>query len=258
MQIQNSVPSDVYTSNGNASETKANESFDNGFFLRYRSEANTFDSKQIIFVTKRTHQKEQKLFSKRSEHIRQQDNCFLSESEHVRSKENYMQIEANTLDRKKIIFEAKRTGQIRKKIFSKHSEHIKQKEYYFRSKGNTLASKKINFEAKRTHQIERKLFSKRSEHISQKENYFRSKANTFDNKKIIFEAKRTRSTVNKLFSKRSEAKRLPDSASRGVGEYFVQVVGFYLNLAIFATWKSLQHGLINYIDTKAKFRHLKN
>ncbi len=45
-------------SNGNASETKA------------------FDSKQIIFETKRTHQLEQKLYSKRSKHVRQQDNCF--------------------------------------------------------------------------------------------------------------------------------------------------------------------------------------
>jgi hypothetical protein len=29
-------------------------------------------------------------------------------------------------------------------------------------------------------------------------------------------------------------------------------------LAIFATWKSFQHGLINYIDTKAKCHNLKN
>ncbi len=46
--------------------------------------------------------------------------------------------------------------------------------------------------------------------------------------------------------------------SGGVGEYFVHVLGFYLNLAIFATWKSFQHGLINHIDTKAKCRNLKN
>ncbi len=51
--------------------------------------------------------------------------------------------------------------------------------------------------------------------------------------------------------------RLPDSPMRGVGAYFVHVVGF-LNLAIFATWKSFQHGLINYIDTKAKCCNLKN
>ncbi len=35
-------------SNGNASETKANESFDNGVFF-------DIDSKKIIFETKRTH-----------------------------------------------------------------------------------------------------------------------------------------------------------------------------------------------------------
>jgi hypothetical protein len=43
-------------SNGNASEAKANESFDNGVF---------FDTE-----AKRTHSIEQKLFSKGSEHIR--------------------------------------------------------------------------------------------------------------------------------------------------------------------------------------------
>ncbi len=50
----------------------------------------------------------------------------------------------------------------------------------------------------------------------------------------------------------------PTHQCGGVGEYFVHVVGFYLNLAIFATWKRFQHGLINYIDTKAKCRNLKN
>jgi hypothetical protein len=59
----------VHTSNGNASETKANESFDNGVFfdidakrsehvyineLKNRSEANTFDSSKIYFEVKRT------------------------------------------------------------------------------------------------------------------------------------------------------------------------------------------------------------
>jgi hypothetical protein len=43
-------------SNGNASETKANESFDNGVF---------FD-----IEAKQTHSIEHKLFSKRSEHVR--------------------------------------------------------------------------------------------------------------------------------------------------------------------------------------------
>jgi hypothetical protein len=56
------------SSNGNASETKANESFDNGVF--FDIEANTFESKQIIFEAKRTQYIERKLFSKRSEHVR--------------------------------------------------------------------------------------------------------------------------------------------------------------------------------------------
>jgi hypothetical protein len=46
----------LYSSNGNASETKANESFDNGVF---------FD-----IEAKRTPSKVSKLFLKRSEHIR--------------------------------------------------------------------------------------------------------------------------------------------------------------------------------------------
>ena len=46
--------------------------------------------------------------------------------------------------------------------------------------------------------------------------------------------------------------------SSRVGEYFVHAVGFYLNLVIFATWKSFQHGLFNYIDIKAKCHNLKN
>jgi hypothetical protein len=41
------------SSNGNASETKAKESYDNGVF--FHIEANTFDSKQIIFETKQIH-----------------------------------------------------------------------------------------------------------------------------------------------------------------------------------------------------------
>ncbi len=45
--------------------------------------------------------------------------------------------------------------------------------------------------------------------------------------------------------------------SSSFGEYFVHVIGFYLNLAIFATWKSFQHALINYIDIKAKCHNLK-
>ena len=38
--------------NGNASETKANKSFDNGVF--FNIEANTFDSLKIYFEAKRT------------------------------------------------------------------------------------------------------------------------------------------------------------------------------------------------------------
>ncbi len=80
-----------------------------------------------------------KLFLKQSEHITQKENCFRSES--------------NTLDRKKIIFEAKRTRQSVSKLFSKRSEHIRQKENYFRIEANTLDRKKIIFEAKRTPSI---------------------------------------------------------------------------------------------------------
>ena len=136
----------VFNSNGNTSETKANESFDNGVF---------FD-----IEAKRTPSKVSKLFSKRSEHIRQNKNYFRSE--------------ANTFDRKKTVFKAKRTRPTlsklfskrsehniqEEKLFSKRSEHIRQKRNYFRSKANTSVSKQIIFEAKRTHQIERKLFSK--------------------------------------------------------------------------------------------------
>ena len=47
------IYSSIYvSSNGNASETKANESFDNGVF--FNIEANTFDSLKIYFEAKRT------------------------------------------------------------------------------------------------------------------------------------------------------------------------------------------------------------
>jgi hypothetical protein len=55
-QVTGAISFFVYTSNGNASETKANESFDNGVF---------FD-----IEAKRTPSIVRKLFSKRSEHIR--------------------------------------------------------------------------------------------------------------------------------------------------------------------------------------------
>jgi hypothetical protein len=80
-RLAESIPWNIFLgSNGNASETKANESFDNSVF---------FD-----IEAKRTPSLESKLFSKRSEHIRLNKNYFRSE--------------ANTLHRKKIIFEAKR------------------------------------------------------------------------------------------------------------------------------------------------------
>ncbi len=66
----------VEPSNGNASEMKANESFDIGVF--FDIEANRTPS--IV----------SKLFSKRSEHIRQ--------------KKNYFRIEANTFDSKITVF----------------------------------------------------------------------------------------------------------------------------------------------------------
>jgi hypothetical protein len=57
-------------SNGNDIETKANDN-DNGvfFYIEIRNKGNTFDSKQIIFEAKQIHKIEQKLFSKRSQHV---------------------------------------------------------------------------------------------------------------------------------------------------------------------------------------------
>ncbi len=120
-------------SNGNASETKANESFDNGVFFNIEA--------------KRTSSLVSKLFSKRSEHIRQNKNYFRSEANTFDSKTTVFKAKANMSDSKKIIFEAKRTHYIERKLFSKRSEHIRQKENYFRSKGNT-SSKQIIFKAK--------------------------------------------------------------------------------------------------------------
>jgi hypothetical protein len=79
----------ILNSNGNASETKANESFDNGAF---------FD-----IEAKRTPSIVRKLFSKRSEHIR--------------SNKNYFRSEANTFHIKKTVFKAKRTCPTIRKIF---------------------------------------------------------------------------------------------------------------------------------------------
>ena len=131
-------------SNGNASETKANESFDNGVF---------FD-----IEAKRTPSIVSKLFSKRSEHIRQNENYFRSEANTFDSKTTVFKAKANMSDSKKIIFEAKRTHHIERKLFLKRSEHIRQTVNYF--------------QRKRTCPSVSKVFLKQSEHIRQKQNYF--------------------------------------------------------------------------------------
>ncbi len=83
----------VNYSNGNASETKANESFDNGVF---------FD-----IEAKRTPSIVNKLFSKRSEHISL--NNFRSEANTFDNKTIVFKAKTKMSDSKKIIFEAKRT-----------------------------------------------------------------------------------------------------------------------------------------------------
>ncbi len=86
---------DPATSNGNASETKANESFDNGVF---------FD-----IEAKRTPSIVNKLFSKGSEHISLNKNVFRSEANTFDSKTTVFKAKTKMSDSKKIIFEAKRT-----------------------------------------------------------------------------------------------------------------------------------------------------
>jgi hypothetical protein len=88
----------VRVSNGNTSEMKANESFDNGVF---------FD-----IEAKRTPSIVSKVFLKRSEHIRQNENYFRSEANTFDSKTTVFKAKANMSDSKKIIFEAKRTHYI--------------------------------------------------------------------------------------------------------------------------------------------------
>ena len=132
------------TSNGNASETKANESFDNGVF---------FD-----IEAKRTPSIISKLFSKRSEHIRQNKNYFRSEANTFDSKKTILKAKRTPPTKHKLFFEAKRTQQIEKELFSKRSEHNRQQEHYFRSEANTLDRTKVIFEAKQTRSIVRKLF----------------------------------------------------------------------------------------------------
>ncbi len=112
-------------------------------------------------------------------------------SEHLRQKANYFRNEANTLDRTKLIFEAKRTRSILRQMLSKR-------------KRTCPIVRKLFSKRKRTHYIQRKLFSKRSEHIRQKENYFRKEANTLDRTTKFFKAKRARSISRQLFSKRKQ------------------------------------------------------
>ena len=85
----------VASSNGNASETKANEIFDNGVF---------FD-----IEAKWTPSLESKLFLKRSEHIKWNKNNFRSEANTFDTKTTVFKAKANTSVNKKIIFGAKRT-----------------------------------------------------------------------------------------------------------------------------------------------------
>ncbi len=93
-------PSNIYIyifSNGNASETKANESFDNGVFFDieamrtpsmvsklFRNEANTLDRTKIIFEAKRTRSIARQLFSKRKRTCPIVRKLFSKRSEHVR------------------------------------------------------------------------------------------------------------------------------------------------------------------------------
>ncbi len=81
------------------------------------AKANMFDSEKIILEAKLTHYIERKLFSKRSEHIRQ--------------KENYFRNETNTLDRTKKIFKAKRTCSIARQLFSKQKRKRPSVRNYF-------------------------------------------------------------------------------------------------------------------------------
>jgi hypothetical protein len=92
----------VGTSNGNASETKANESFNNGVFIEAKrtplivSKLFSKRNEHIIknfFVAKRTRSIAKQLFSKRKQTCPIVRKLFRSE--------------ANTLDRKNIIFETK-------------------------------------------------------------------------------------------------------------------------------------------------------
>jgi hypothetical protein len=85
----------ISTRNGNASETKANESFDNGDFFDIEAKG----TPSIV----------NKLFSKRSEHISYNKNYIRSEANTFDSKTTVFKAKTQMSDSKKIIFEAKRT-----------------------------------------------------------------------------------------------------------------------------------------------------
>ncbi len=97
----------IWSSNGNASETKATESFDNGVFF-------DIEAKQTPSIVS-------KLLSKRSEHIRWNKNYFRSKANTFDSKTTVFKAKSNMSDRKKIIFEAKQTHYIERKLFSKRT-----------------------------------------------------------------------------------------------------------------------------------------
>ena len=63
-----------------------------------------------------------------------------------------------------MVFKAKRTRSIVRKLFSKRSEHLRQLENYFLSEANTFDRKNIVFKAKRTRSTVGKM--KRSEPVS--------------------------------------------------------------------------------------------
>ncbi len=80
---------------GNASKTKANESFDNGVFFYIEAKL----TPSIV----------SKLFSKRSEHISKNKNYYRSEANTFDSKNTVFKAKAKMSDSKIIIFEAKQT-----------------------------------------------------------------------------------------------------------------------------------------------------
>ncbi len=83
------------------------ESFDNGVFFN-------IEAKQTPSIVS-------KLLSKRSEHIRWNKNYFRSKANTFDSKTTVFKAKSNMSGSKKIIFEAKRTHYIERKLFSKRT-----------------------------------------------------------------------------------------------------------------------------------------